>query len=262
MENYLHLFESQSAFNSAYTGEEYHEPWVSYTMETSSVTYNKKHIDLVDLGLPSGTLWATKNLGAATTADTGNLYAWGELTPKTVFTDENYRFYVGENQEYSKYNSTDGKEYLDLEDDAAAVEYPGTGAHMPSLAQLEELMDNVTLGANYDSGNQYITSITLTSNINQETLTFLVTPTVTGSGFHNTMLFWLNDAPYPIIGDSEHAFSTMFNGEYFHLNTSSYIYRYGCDYWDPQYSTVFGIPIRPVVGNDPEASEIELAPDA
>ena len=254
MQDYLHLFESQSAFSSAYTGEEYHEPWVSYTMETSAVTYNKKHLDLVDLGLPSGTLWATKNIGAATTADTGYLYAWGEITPKTAFTNENYRFYVGENQEYSKYNSTDGKELLDLEDDAAAVEYFGTGAHIPSVAQLNELLDNTTISPNYDDGNQYVTSITLTSNINQETLTFLVTPTKIHqtSDAYNTTLFWLNDACYPIVANSDHAFATIFTGEYFRVETTTVMYRFGCNNLNPQYSSYFGVPIRPVVGNDPE----------
>ena len=40
-------------------------------------------METVDLGLPSGTLWATCNLGAATPEAAGNYYAWGELAPRT-----------------------------------------------------------------------------------------------------------------------------------------------------------------------------------
>lgn len=35
----------------------------------------------VDLGLPSGTLWCTKNLGAENETDLGNYYQWGYTEP-------------------------------------------------------------------------------------------------------------------------------------------------------------------------------------
>ena len=41
MENYLHLFETEQEFNAQYEGSGYTEPWVSYTMETSAVSFNK-----------------------------------------------------------------------------------------------------------------------------------------------------------------------------------------------------------------------------
>ena len=41
MENYLHLFETTQEFEAQYNGSGYTEPWVSYTMETSAVTFNK-----------------------------------------------------------------------------------------------------------------------------------------------------------------------------------------------------------------------------
>lgn len=46
--------------------------------------------DVVDLGLPSGTLWATANLGAESSTEAGNLYAWGETYTKTNFSQSNY----------------------------------------------------------------------------------------------------------------------------------------------------------------------------
>jgi hypothetical protein len=44
----------------------------------------------VDLGLPSGLLWATCNLGASAPEEVGNYYAWGETSPKTFFSEDNY----------------------------------------------------------------------------------------------------------------------------------------------------------------------------
>lgn len=50
--------------------------------------------EYVDLGLPSGTLWATCNLGANTCYDAGPYYAWGELQPKELCTLENYDYFL------------------------------------------------------------------------------------------------------------------------------------------------------------------------
>lgn len=51
--------------------------------------------EYVDLGLPSGTLWATCNIGADSPYETGSFFAWGEVEPKEDFTWENYRFFKG-----------------------------------------------------------------------------------------------------------------------------------------------------------------------
>ena len=56
--------------------------------------YTKEYLDLmkmvVDLGLPSGTLWSKYNLGAENEYDYGDYYAWGELTTKSEYSEENY----------------------------------------------------------------------------------------------------------------------------------------------------------------------------
>lgn len=126
-------------------------------------------IQFIDLGLPSGTLWATTNLGAATEDDLGDLYAWGEIVPKAEFTDENYRFYVGADQEYSKYNSTDLKKVLDAEDDIATV-CGCEGAHMPTVAQVYELLIYTTENYELTPGTTDITAYTYTSKINSNVL--------------------------------------------------------------------------------------------
>lgn len=45
---------------------------------------------MVDLGLPSHTLWANINLGASSSDDSGDYYAWGETATKSVFSSNNY----------------------------------------------------------------------------------------------------------------------------------------------------------------------------
>ena len=47
--------------------------------------------EYVDLGLPSGTLWATCNVGADKPEDFGDYFAWGETTPKDAYDEESYK---------------------------------------------------------------------------------------------------------------------------------------------------------------------------
>lgn len=47
----------------------------------------------VDLGLPSGTKWATCNVGANSPEENGNYYAWGETFTKSSYTYNNCRTY-------------------------------------------------------------------------------------------------------------------------------------------------------------------------
>lgn len=79
--------------------------------------------DMVDLGLPSGTLWADRNLDAlcADTAESwyGNYYSWGETEIKSNYAIETYKF--GQDP-YSKYGN-DGKTVLEPIDDAVTVRY-------------------------------------------------------------------------------------------------------------------------------------------
>lgn len=50
--------------------------------------------EYVDLGLPSGTLWATYNIGATTPYEGGFFFAWGEVEPRIDFSWENYKFFI------------------------------------------------------------------------------------------------------------------------------------------------------------------------
>lgn len=95
----------------------------------------------VDLGLPSGLLWATCNIGAVVAADAGNYYAWGETTIKDTYDNSTYKYYDPSSSSNTKYNSTDGKTILENEDDAAYVNW-GTSCRMPTQKDFKELIDN------------------------------------------------------------------------------------------------------------------------
>ena len=91
----------------------------------------------VDLGLPSGLLWARTNIGAASSSDKGDYFAWGETASKSYYGVETYKW----SRPYSKYNDSDGKTTLDAEDDAATANW-GAPCRMPDVSEFEELHDN------------------------------------------------------------------------------------------------------------------------
>lgn len=121
----------------------------------------------VDLGLPSGTLWATCNVGADEPYDYGDYFAWGETegynSGKSTFSWSNCPFRTSgdsySNVKFSKYvtNSTygtvDNKTILEPSDDAAAANWGGDW-RMPTRAEWQEL-NNTTYctWTWYGSGN-------------------------------------------------------------------------------------------------------------
>lgn len=103
--------------------------------------------EAVDLGLPSGTLWASCNVGARNPEDYGDYFAWGETSPKEDYSWSTYKWLNGSSSSMTKYNysriygTVDNKMELDLEDDASYVNW-GSNWRMPSLDQIKELIDN------------------------------------------------------------------------------------------------------------------------
>ena len=102
----------------------------------------------VDLGLPSGTLWAEWNLGATKLEGYGEYFAWGETSGtkdgKKKYTWSTYKLCDGGNPDLlSKYHGIFDKDILEPEDDAAYVNW-GEGWQIPSDAQFYELMRQCT----------------------------------------------------------------------------------------------------------------------
>ena len=126
---------------------------VDYTTHTFTCYTNLDPDTYVDLGLPSGTLWATCNVGADSPEEYGDYFAWGETTGyidgKTTFDLTTYKWCKGSENTITKYctNSsygnegfTDNKTKLDLEDDAAYANL-GPAWRMPSMEQYRELIN-------------------------------------------------------------------------------------------------------------------------
>ena len=110
--------------------------------------------DYVDLGLPSGTKWATCNVGATKPTEYGDYFAWGETKPKVDYSWETYKWCKNTGKdswgdpiyEYTKYcndsnyGTVDNKTVLDAEDDAATANW-GSAWRMPTRDEQYELIE-------------------------------------------------------------------------------------------------------------------------
>ena len=99
----------------------------------------------VDLGLPSGTLWATCNVGATKPEEEGDFYAWGETSPKDEYTGNNYKHFkvtLFGKIKVLKYFAENKQ--LELCDDAAHVNW-GKGWRIPTIEEFGELIENCTM---------------------------------------------------------------------------------------------------------------------
>ena len=110
---------------------------------------NNNGFEYVDLELPSGTLWATMNVGASKPSDYGLYFQWGDTqgyTAEQVGTGEGKKKFASDESDYkcgvypnyTKYTVTGAT--LDLEDDAAHANMGGEW-HMPSPTQIRELIN-------------------------------------------------------------------------------------------------------------------------
>ena len=107
---------------------------------TAGIGGSTDKVEYVDLGLPSGNLWATCNLGASSPEAYGDYYAWGEVEPKQEYTYPNHKWYKegAPSLGFTKYNNEDGKLSLEDEDDAV-IQKLGNGWRTPTLADFREL---------------------------------------------------------------------------------------------------------------------------
>lgn len=128
---------------------------------TSDITIEKGHIkaltvntnysktidghDFIDLGLPSGLLWASANIGATTQADAGSYFAWGETATKTNYGGGDYSTDL-----FSKYTA-DGAKLGDTDDAATAIWK--NAIRMPYDTELAELLNSEYTTVSINSGN-------------------------------------------------------------------------------------------------------------
>ena len=116
----------------------------------------------VDLGLPSGLLWAECNLGATKPEEYGDYYAWGETSTKEVYLWETYKYCTAVDEEgrvktLSKYNTDsrygtpDNLTTLQPSDDVATQKL-GNGARMPTADEWRVLIANTTSEWIFENG--------------------------------------------------------------------------------------------------------------
>ena len=117
--------------------EYYPLTWEDYEEETNTINGH----EYVDLGLPSGLLWATCNVGANSPEEYGNYYAWGETTTKAEYTEENSVTYGRQMNDISG----------NVQFDAAAANW-GDGWRMPTYNEMQELLDNCTFEWTAENG--------------------------------------------------------------------------------------------------------------
>lgn len=108
--------------------------------------------EYVDLGLPSGTLWATCNVGADAPERCGDYFAWGETQTKDTYNWDNYKYANGSSDRltkycnkssYGNYGFTDNLTTLQVGDDPATANW-GSGWRTPTKVQWDELHKNTT----------------------------------------------------------------------------------------------------------------------
>lgn len=97
--------------------------------------------EYVDFGLPTGTLWATCNVGASSPEQYGDLFAWGETETKKEFKVSNHKYskrFLGIFPDATKYKVDEECTQLDIEDDAARAQWGGAW-EMPTALDIQLL---------------------------------------------------------------------------------------------------------------------------
>ena len=137
--------------NGKTTGNTVSETTNETVTETVNETVNANALGYVDLGLPSGNLWATCNIGANAPEESGDFFAWGEIEKKSTYEWLNYKHCAdGERGKLTKYcpyasegnhDFRDALNVLQPEDDAATA-IMGDDWRMPDKEEYKELFRN------------------------------------------------------------------------------------------------------------------------
>lgn len=128
MEQYLKLFRTQADYKSASEKPQIGHIVDDVVLKEKTDPYNGH--EYVDLGLPSGTKWATMNVGANTEKDYGNYYQWGAIEPY----ENKSQYYTGQT--------------LTRERDIASISMGGSWI-TPSKEDFEELIENTNVTLPY-----------------------------------------------------------------------------------------------------------------
>lgn len=175
--------------------------------------------NLVDLGLPSGLLWASRNVGARTPEEAGLYFSWGNL--------DGHAEGSGYNFSQDVYDATPAAAIttnLSLSQDAARANL-GAPWRMPTAAEFQELYNNCTSEWTTING---VNGRLFTSNVNGKTLFFPAAGYFYGKSLYNRGSFgyyWSSSyysAAYARLLDFD---SASVNPQYSYYRRSGYSVR-------------------------------------
>lgn len=194
-------------------------PAVEYAPSGSAPAY-------VDLGLPSGTKWATCNVGAATAEEFGYYFNWGEVASSIYSSRWGYYKYQG----WTKYNETDGLTVLEAIDDPATWNISATW-RTPTYDEWKELVDCCDWA---DTEISDVPGVRISSKSNPETYIFLpkggYRNGTSSSAINSDCYYWTS---------SIYSFDGEIYFQWVYAYTSSGIYNYS--------RNENAMPIRPVL---------------
>ena len=165
---YLKKFDTHTEYESYINGSGAILPNVSICEDTKDVHYNPlvdpyNGHEYVEIG---GLKWATMNIGANSITDYGLYFQWGDTQGYTAAqcgSGEGQKYFGWADYKYgngtsspsatgmTKYNATDGKTVLDIEDDAVRVNWGGEW-RMPTTEELQALGNAVNTAWTQVSG--------------------------------------------------------------------------------------------------------------
>lgn len=210
---HLNLFNSNSEYELHKNSSQYVTPEVSFIEETNTIFYVPKQelYEFVDLGLPSGTKWASCNIGAENPEDFGLYFAWGEtegysgITDTKKFNWSDYKWCSGSISTLTKYNNkssygvVDNLTTLELSDDAAYQN--DNTCRMPTKDECQELLNNTTSTWETLNGvnGRRITSKTNSNSIFVPTTGYCYKGSVTNAGSNG--YYWSSSSNESKLGD-------------------------------------------------------------
>ena len=196
--------------------------------DTSNVTNTHNGHEYVDLGLPSGLLWATCNVGASSPEQRGLFFAFGETKG---YSAEQVK--KGERSfDFGSYDSSSISGNLTLEQDAAHVNLGGNW-RMPTKAEYQELINNCNVVWTDDYNGTGVKGRVFTSKVNESSVFFPAAGVLYGTGIHDVNSYgeyWCKH-----FGTMMHTYSI-----YFHKRLC---------FMSP-YPRYYGISIRGVLNNN------------
>ena len=186
---------------------------------TSNIANIHNGHEFVDLGLPSGLLWATCNVGATSPEQAGLYFAWGETTGYTAAQVKAEK-HIFRNSVWSFFKTRKIKGNITLEQDAAHT-YMGGMWRIPTKDECQNLIDNcnVTWTTNYNGTG--MAGKLFTSKINGKSVFFPAAGFCQYSSVHIqnvTGFYWLSNW-----NSTKEAWHLYFN---FGNVGSNYNYRY------------------------------------